>query len=51
MNCERQEEKHRSSENRLMVARGEGVCGLGAKGEGIKKYKLVVIKESQGCEG
>ena len=37
------------AENRLMVARGERFGGLGEKGEGIKKYKLVVIKESQGC--
>lgn len=30
------------TENRLTVARGEGVEGLGEKGEGIKEYKLVV---------
>ena len=32
------------TENRLMVARGEGHRGLDEKGEGIEKYKLVVTK-------
>ena len=32
------------AENKLMVARGEGGGRLGEKGEGIKKYKLVVTK-------
>ena len=26
-----------------------GVGGLGEKGEGTEKYRLVVTKESQGC--
>ena len=30
------------TENRMMTARGEGAGGLGGKGEGIKKYRLVV---------
>ena len=34
----------RDTEKRLMVARGEGVGGLDKKGEGIEKYRLVVIK-------
>ena len=38
------------TENRLMVARGEGVGGLGEKGEGIKKSKLVVTEQTQGCK-
>lgn len=30
---------------------GRGMLwGLGEKGEGIDKYKLVVTKQSQGCE-
>ena len=33
-----------------MVARLEGVRGLDEKGEGIKKYKLVVTKQSWGCK-
>ena len=32
------------TENKLMVARGEGVGGLGEKCEGIKDYNLVVTK-------
>ena len=32
------------SSNKVMVARWEGVEGKGEKGEGIKKYKLAVIK-------
>ena len=32
------------SENILTVARWEGVEGMGEKGEGIKKYKLVVTE-------
>ena len=35
------------TENRLMVARGEGVGGLGGKGEGIEKYRLAVTN----CRG
>ena len=38
------------TESVLMVARWEGVCGEGGKGEGIKKYKLVVTEQSRGCE-
>ena len=34
---------HRYSEQ-PMIGRGEVVGGLGEKGEGIKKYKLVVTK-------
>ena len=37
-----------NTENKLMVAGWEGFGGLGEKGEKIKKYKLVVIKQSQG---
>ena len=37
-------------ENRLMVARGEGIGALGEKGEGIEKYRLVGAKQSQGCK-
>lgn len=33
--------------NKMMIARWQGVGGLGEKGEGIKKYKLVT-KQSQG---
>ena len=33
-----------------MVARWEGGWGLGEKGEGIKKYKPLVKKQSQGCK-
>ena len=36
------------TENRLMDARWEGGGKLGAKAEGIKKYKLVVTKYSHG---
>ena len=32
------------TENFLMVARWEGGQGVGKKGEGIEKYKLVVIE-------
>ena len=32
------------TENRLMVARGEGIWGLGEPGDGIKTYKLVVTE-------
>ena len=35
------------TENKLMVARREGVGGMGEKGAGIKKYKLVVAGWSQ----
>ena len=35
-----------------MVARWKGVGGLGEKGEGIKKYRLVVDADSgQWCRG
>ena len=30
-----------------MAARGEEGCGLGGKGEGTKKYKPAVIKQSR----
>ena len=33
-----------------IVARGEGAWGLGGKGEGSEKYRLVVTKESWGCK-
>ena len=33
-----------------MVARGEGVGGLDEKSEGIKKYRLVVTKQSWRCK-
>ena len=32
------------TENILMVAEWKGSSGLGGKGEGIKKYKLVVAE-------
>ena len=32
------------TENKLMVTRWEEIGGLGEKGEGINKYKLVVTK-------
>ena len=32
------------AENRLMVVRREGGWGLSEKGEGITKYRFVVIK-------
>ena len=32
------------TENRLMVAREEGIEGQGEKGKGIKKHKLVVTE-------
>ena len=38
------------SENRPMVARGEGVGGLGVRGEGIEKYRLVVTEQARGCK-
>ena len=34
--------------NRLTVAREKGVGRLGEKGEGTKKYKLVVTEQSWG---
>ena len=37
------------TENRLIVARGEEFGRVGEKGEGIKKYKLVVTEQSWGC--
>ena len=33
-----------------MVARWEGPGGLGETGNGIEKYKLAAIKQSQGCK-
>ena len=44
--------ENRDTENRLMVAREEGAGGreLVGKGEGIKKHKMVVTKQSQGCK-
>lgn len=33
-----------------MVSGWEGAGGPGEKGEGIKKCRLVVTKESQGCK-
>ena len=39
-----------NTENRLMVIRGRGAGVLGEKGEGTKKYRLVVTKQSQGCK-
>ena len=35
-----------NTENILMVARWEGVAGMGEKGKGAEKYKLVVTKQS-----
>ena len=32
------------TENRLMIAREERVWGAGKKGEGIEKYRLVVLE-------
>ena len=32
------------TENKLMIARWERVWGLSEKGEGIKKYKLIVTE-------
>ena len=37
-----------NTENILTVARWVGRCEMGEKGEGIKKYKLVVTEQSQG---
>ena len=34
------------TENGLMAARWDGVGGLGVKGEGIEKYRLVVTEQS-----
>ena len=40
-----EETKHKQTHRyRLMVDRGRGFGGLSEKGEGIKKYKLVVTK-------
>ena len=36
--------------NKLMVARWEEGRALGEKAEDIKKYKLVVTKQSQQCK-
>ena len=36
------------TENKLMATRWEGGKGVGERGEGIKKYKLVITKQSQG---
>ena len=38
------------TENILIVARGRGLEGMYKKGEGIKKYKLIVAEWSQGCK-
>ena len=38
------------AKNRLRVARWEGVVGLGIKGEGIEKDRLVVTEQSWGCK-
>lgn len=39
------------TQRKLVGARGEGGCGeLGEGGKGIKKYKLVATKQSQGCK-
>ena len=38
------------TENKLIISRWEGNWGLGEKCEGIKKYKLVVTKQSWGCK-
>ena len=32
------------ADNGLVVATGEGLGGLGVKGEGIQKYRLVVTE-------
>ena len=34
------------TENGLMAARWDGVGGLGVKGEGIEKYRLVITEQS-----
>ena len=34
------------TEDGLMAARWDGVGGLGVKGEGIEKYRLVVTEQS-----
>ena len=36
------------TENRLMVARGEGRWELGGKAEGTEEYRLVVTEQSWG---
>ena len=38
------------TEHRLTVARGEGAGGLGEKGEGIEKCRLIITKQSLGQE-
>ena len=38
------------TENRLMVARWEGLWEMGEKGKRIKNYKLVVTEKSQRCK-
>ena len=38
------------TESILMVAREKGFREMGEKGEGVKKYKLVVTKYSWGCK-
>ena len=37
-------------ENRLMVARGEGLWKLGEKGEGVEKYRMVVTEWPWRCQ-
>ena len=39
-----------ATENISTVARWQGVGRIGEKGEGIKKYKLVVTEQSWGCK-
>ena len=36
--------KPTDTEKVLMVIRGNGVWRIGEKGEGIKKYKLIVVE-------
>ena len=38
------------TENTLVSDSGEGVGGLGEKGEGIGKCRSVVTEQSRGCE-
>ena len=43
-NINKQTKQKQTTENRLMFAEWRGVGGLGAKDEGIEKYRLVVGK-------
>ena len=45
---EQTKQKKDSWGNRLVVARGERVGGLGEKGEGTEKYRQVVTEQSWG---